>query len=431
MVDAYELATADTLEEVMERQTDDFNSLKTEELQTQWKHKISVVPESEGITTKWWTYTDGVSRVGPEAQVPAGETITTDQSGDYTVGTPALAGGAARLEGDVVQGDGDDWWSGYTNRLGDQNASEDDGVGIGYKYFAEGEGFGNGAEEAGGQEYVWFSSGVAGVDDQIVPRDQWNGDDLSEFDADLSSLFHRTGFVRIDHTFYNQGSADVSWGVKTSDGKIDIVTLHSFNFSNNPMWSDSDLKWQMATEGVNLTGYINAAHYKGGNGDRLIRYSGTGRDGTVLGSGLGEVTTGAPVPVISIMVRTGWENINATPVDCRIEMDGSFYLFVATNAILDGTENFRAPNSEAPTIDPSGSEYALLADNEAQGFSDIGEVEVFKFINSSGQGNQTSAAVSGTLPDFSLSAGEVAVMGVVPIDATTFYGASLEWGSNF
>jgi len=431
MSDGYELGTAETLEEVMEKRTDVFDSLKTEELRTQWKHKISAIPESEGITTKWWTFTGGVSRVGPEAQVPAGETIQSDQTGEYIVGTPALAGGAARVEGTAQSGAGDDWWTGYTDRI-DTADADDNGVGIGYKYFSAGEGDAGGADQAGHQEYVWFRSGVSGVSDVVIPRDQWNGDDLSVFDSeDLSkgNLFHRGCFCRIDHTFYNHGGVDINIGIKTSDGKLKTVTLHSFTQIGEPMWSESDLRWEMGTEGTNLTGYINAAHYKGGNGEQLIRFSGTGRDGTVLGSALGAVTAATPVPVISIQVRTGWENVNTEPVDFRVEMDDSFYVFLSTNATLDGTESFEAPNSESPEISPAGSEYAILADNDAEDFTDIGEIEMIKYV--SGSGNQSTSTVQGVLPEFALSSGEIAVLGVIPIDASTFNGASLEWGANF
>lgn len=429
-------------EAMMEKRTDDFDSLKTEELQTQWKHKISVVPESAdgggsetAITTKWWTFTSGVSRTGPEAEIPAGETITSDQSGDYVVGTPALAGGAARVEGTAQDGDNDDWWTGFTNRINVADA-DDDGVGIGYKYFSQGDGALGGADSDGDQEYVWFRSGVSGVDDVEVPRDQWNGvlQDLIDdgtFTTDLSkgNLFHSGGFNRIDFTFYNQGAADVNWGVKTDDGKIHIITLHSFNQKGDPMWKESDLKWQMGTEGVNLTGYINAAHYKGGNSRRLIRFAGSGRDGTVLGSTL-SLTQGVPVPVLTIQAREGWESVNVSPISARVECDDSFYLFISTNSSLQNAD-FIPPLSEAPTIDPADSEYAVLVDNDADGFSDIGEVEEFEYIPGTGTGVNAQAQGNVEAPDFALSPGENATVGIVPIDASSFEGASFQWGSNF
>lgn len=423
------IVTDGSLADLVDRYTDDFDSVKTEELETQWKHKISVIPESEGITTKWWDYTAGVSRVGPEAQVPPGETITTNQSGEYIVGTPALAGGAARVEGTAQAGD--DWWTGYTDRLG-KPAADDNGVGIGYKYFNENQGDLGGAKAAGEQEYVWFRSGVGGVDDLVIPRDRWNGDRLDDFTVDLSkgNLFHRGGFVRIDHTFYNHGSADVNFGIKTANGQILIKTLHSFNAESDPMWSQSDLFWQMGTLGANLTGYINAAHYKAGNGDRIIRFNGTGRDGGVLGGATGAISQGTPIPLISIRVRSGWENVNVTPIDYRVRTDGSYYVFMTVGADLTDA-NFTPPNSETPEISPPGSEYAVEADNEATAFTDIGDVEALKYVGADGQGSQSSGSLSGEPPDMSLSEGEIATLGVIPVGMTAFEGASLEWGVNF
>lgn len=400
------------LEAVMEARTDDFDSLKTEELRTQWKHKISVVPESAGITTKWWTYSSGVSRVGPEAEVPAGEDITTDQSGEYIVGTPALAGGAARVAGTAQSGD--DWWTGFTDRLNVADA-DDNGVGIG-------------TDDQG--DYVWFRSGVSGVSDTKLYRSDWNGDDLDVLPD--SEVFHRGGFARIDHTFYNQGAADVNWGYKTGDGKLKVVTLHSFNVPDAPMWTESDLKWQMACSGANLTGYINAAHYKGGNADRAIRTNGTGRDGTVLGSDLSGLSAGDVVPVISIQLRSNWENVNIQPLTFSVDMDGDFYVFITTDSTLDGTESFQPPNSESADIDPADTEYAVLADNDATGFSDVGEIEELSYSGgSTGQGSNAAATAEGEAQDFSLSPGEAATVGVVAIGATSLNGASFNWGSNF
>lgn len=395
----------------MERRTDDFDSFKTEELQTQWKHKVSVVPESAGITTKWWSFTAGVSRVGPEAEVPAGENITTDQSGEYVVGTPALAGGAARLEGTAQSGD--DWWTGYTNRINVADA-DDNGTGVGH-------------DDQG--DYVWFRSGVSGVSDTKLYRSDWNGNNIDTLPE--GELFHRGGFVRIDHTFYNQGAADVNWGYKTTDGKLRIVTLHSFNVPDSPMWSESDLKWQMGCEGANLTGYINAAHYKGGNGNTIIRTNGAGRDGTVFGSAITGLSTGDVVPILSIQLRSGWENVNITPIKYAVDMDDSFYLFIATETTLTNAD-FIPPNSQSAAIDPADSEYAVLVDNDADGFADIGEVEEIVYSGGgSGQGSNTNAGIEGEALDFSLSPGEIATVGIVAIDATTLNGASFNWGNNF
>jgi hypothetical protein len=427
--EAYELGTAKTIEDgletVMDRRSDTFNSFKVEELQTQWKHKISVIPEAEGITQKWWTYTGGVSRNGPEAEIPAGETITSDQSGEYIVGTPALGGGAGRVTGTAQDGAGDDWWTGYTDRINVPDA-DDNGAGVGYKYFAQGEGDAGGATEAGAQEYVWFRSGVAGASDRVVPRDQWNGEDLSEFEADLSEPFHRGGFFRLDHTFYNHGNVDVNFGIKTADGGLEIVTLHAFNVPGAPMWSQSDLKWQMGTEGANVTGYLNAAHYKAGNGRRNIRPDGTGRDGAVFGSGV-NLSQGDPQPLISIRLRDGFENVNLSPVGLAVNMNAGYYVFVSVAAELENA-NFTRPNDELPAVTTPSSEYVAVADNDATGYAELGEIEFLEYVPDGGFFSTASVDVS--IDEFALAPDEIASLGVIPVDATALNGSSFRWAGN-
>jgi len=390
----YELGTADTLEEVMDRRTDDFHNLKIEQLLTQWKHKIAAVPQSAdgggtetAISSKWWTFTSGVNRVGPSAQVPPGENIRTDQSGDYIVGVPALAGGAARVEGTPVQNAGDDWWTGYTNRL-IQPAGDRDGAGIGYSYFDAGEGDLGGADAGGDQEYVWFYSGVSGVSNLRVPRDQWNGElaqkiadgDFDDEDLSKGNLFNRGGFVRIDHTFYDEGTAKVNYGIKKNDGSLEVITLHELNVVGDEMWQRSDLSWQMETTAGagNLTGYIAAAHYQAGESKDFNRFSGEGRDGSVFGAGV-TITSGTPIPLISIRKRNGWESVNLTPLDYSVSMDNSFYVFVGVDATLTGA-NFTEPNLSFANLAREDSEYAALSDNEATAVDNLADVEVLEFV---------------------------------------------------
>lgn len=408
--------------------TNDFNKVETENSITQWKHKISVIPESEGITTRWWELTAGVSRVGPEAQIPPGDTLRTKQSGEYIVGKPALAGGAIRVEGTAQSGASDDFWGGYTDRVNETEAN-DNGAGIGLAYFDEGEGDEGGAETAGEQEYVWFKSGVSGVSDKRVPRDQWNGDSIDVIaEEENGDIIRKGGFVRVDFTFYNQGSVKVKWGFKRDNGTIEVKTLHAFNVSNDPMWSQSDLHMEFGTEGTNLTGYTNAAHFESGSAARTIRENGTGRDGAVLGSGV-TVAQGDPRPLISIQLRDSWENVNIQPVALNAEFDDSFYLFISVGSDLVGA-TFEDPNSEISGITPTGSEYAANTDNDATDFNSIGDIEYFTYVASSSTGNTTSS-LGDSIPDFSLSNGEIATLGVIPVDATSFIGASFRWGANF
>lgn len=417
----YELGTAKTLEEVMAKRTNTFDELEVRELKTQWKHKISAIPEPEGITVKWWEFTNGVSRSGPSAEVPAGENIRNKVSGEYNVGDPALAGAGVRF-GDAlpVDGAGDNWFTGYSNRW-NGSIADPDGVGIGVKYFQQGEGFGDGASEAGVQEYVFFDSAVTGVDDRIIPKENWNGDDV---DLDF---FRSGGFVRIDFTFYDEGQADVNWGVKTNTG-IDIKTLHSFVVHDNPMWSQSDLKWYMETQGANVTGYIDAAHFKAGEADRTIRNNSEVRDGIISGSGV-TVNQGDVRPLISVRLRNGWESINIEPISFTVEMDDSFYIVLAADTTLTGA-TFDEPYSDLPVSLPS-SEYAVVTDVDATDFADSGNPEYVQYVEGAGTGTNAQATLSEELDNFAVASNENITLGIIPIDATTFVGSSIQWGSNF
>lgn len=431
--DAYEIATAKTLEDVMGQRTNVFRELRVRELTTQWKHKVSVIPESEGIRTRFWEYTGGVSRVGPQAQIPAGETISTAQSGEYIVGTPSLAGAAGGVEGTAQDGDGDDWWIGFTNRL-EKAEADADGYGAGLKYFAEGEGDNGGALSAGEQEYVWFWSGVDGVDNKVVPRDQWNGDDLSDFDIDKGELFKRQGFFRHPHTFYDQGEASIYYGIKGENGDtLEVKRLHTFTVEYNPMWQQSDLKMQSATEGVNLTGYLNAAHYLGGDPKEVTTTNAEARDQNgVLGSDVA-LTQGEPTPIVSIELRDGWENVNLQPVGISAEVDDGYYAFITTGADLVDSV-WDPPGSDIQGYTPPSDSYAVLADNDATGYNDLGDVEYLTTVSGGGglftaQGAQLAEDDTGSL---AATSGEIISFGIIPIETgETFSEGSMRWGADF
>lgn len=422
LIDAVKTSPDDALT----KKANDFGELNTRELKTQWKHKISVIPEAEGITTRWWDFGNGTIRDEAEAQLPSDQAfIRTKQSGEYIVGVPALGGMATRVEG-TPQSTSDDFWAGYTNRL--EDTTLDDGVGIGVSYFNKGDGDNGGALQDGVQEYVWFKSGITGVPDKRVPRDQWNGEDIDDIARDKGEILKAGGFERNKFTFYNQGNVNVNWGFKKDDGTLEVRTIHSFNVPNKPMWSQSDLHMEAQVLGSNLTGYVNAAHFKAGQRDLTIRENGETRAPPVTGNDI-TVNAGDARPVISLQLRDGWENVNIQPVGLSLEMDDSFIVFITVGPDLVGA-NFDAPNTDITGVTPTGSEYAANADNEATDFNSIGEIEFITFVEGSQTGNQSSQ-VSDTIPDFSLSNGEIATLGVVPVGATNFEGASFRWGANF
>jgi len=409
----------DAVEASFEKRTNAFNELDVRELRTQWSHKVSVVPETSGITTKWWEFSGGVTRAGPSAEVSPGEEIYTAQSGEYNVGDPALAGAGVRFgDADPVDGAGDDWWTGYTNRL-IPGVSDADGVGIGVKYFAEGEGDNGGARSAGPQEYIWFRSAVPGVPDRVIPKDQWDNPGVS------TDFFRDGGFIRAPFTFYDEGYARLNWNVKTDTG-YDIRTLHTFTIAADPMWAKSDLHWQMASKGSNVAGYIDAAHYKAGT---TIRENAEGRDGTVAGSAP-SFSQGTPIPLISLKLRSGWENVNLTPLSMTVDCDSDYYVFISIGPTLTGA-TFSAPGSDFANVTPADSEYAAVADNDATGFDggDTGSVEYTEYVPADGK--KDGSSISDEIDQLGLAPNQIATLGIIPIGATTLNGSSFRWGANF
>ena len=73
-----------------------FNELVTRELQIIWEHSFQKVDadSGDGITSKFFDYS-GVTRLGPDVQVPEGGYIQTKERGDYGAGQPVVAGGTA------------------------------------------------------------------------------------------------------------------------------------------------------------------------------------------------------------------------------------------------------------------------------------------------------------------------------------------------
>jgi hypothetical protein len=396
-----------------------FEELRTRELDTQWKHKISVIPEAEGVADKWWTYTSGVSREKAAAKVPAGESIQTRQKGEYIVGTPALAGGGFRLGATLPQpGTNDDVWCGYTNRL-TTGVTAPDGVGVGVTYFNEGEGDGGGALTDGVQPYAWFDSALDAVPNRVVPADQWNA--IEDWRDKLYIDHFRAGaFIRIPHTYYNEGNAAIRIGDKV-DGRVVVREVHRFQVTGGPMWSQSDLEWQQQTEGANCTSYLAAAHYAAGDPGAPIRTNGEGRGGGV--GGAVSLTEDAWHPLISIRLRTGWENVNPAPLSFSIDCDDDVFVQLTRNADLDSTASFGLPS------DTTSQDAAIAVDNTATGFAGgVGDREYFTFASDQLKGGGTDAAFRG----FTLVPGDTLTFMVKPLNTSTaFNGASLRWGGNF
>lgn len=399
--------TQDAIEEALDMSVNPFNELRVRQLESVWRHKISVVPETDGITDRWWDFTTGVTRNGPSAVVPGGESIGTTQAGEYSVGDPALAGAGVEYTGPPEPAAGDDWWTGYTNRL--QEGVESDGVGIG-------------VDDTGA--YVFFDSSVTGNDDRKVYQENWDNP------TDVSN-FQNGGFVRLPHLFYNHGFARINWSQKTDTG-IEITTLHTFTVEDGSMWGQSDLFWQMEAAG-NGEGYIDAAHYKAGQAVRDTRANWEGRDGDTFGTQPTTITTGTPIPIISLRIRAGWESVALAVSNISLALDGDFYSFVTLRPELEGA-NFTPPGDDITGFNPDSSEYAVLTDNEATGFADIGAVQGGQFVKSEagGVGNTPdSGSLEAAARDVGLSREDTVTVGVIPNGATTLDGASVEWATAF
>lgn len=400
-----------------------FHQLRVSEPVTQWKHKIATVPEDDGITTKWWNYSANVTRSGPLAQIPAGEQIYTEESGNYIVGEPARGGGAVQIGDTLPQdGAGDDFWTGYTNRLLETNG---DGAGVGVKYFQEGEGDRGGATQAGPQLYSWFYSDVAGVSNKIVPAEHWKHFPIEPGEKTNWDLLRSGALVRVPHTFYDFGSADIVMGLKTSNGLI-TKRVDTFSVQNDPMWASPDLHWMAATEGSNITGYIGAAHYQAGRDGVVTRLSGEGRDGGIFGSPLDISVSGQWYPVISFQLRPGWENVSLQPITYSMDVSADIYVQITIGGELGTNANFQPPNDAG-----GSSEYAVLVDNEATGFGTGGRGirEYFKYHQSE---KNDAVDISGVLERIDLPVDVQLILMINPLtDNATFNAASLQWGGDF
>jgi len=234
--------------------------------------------------------------------------------------------------------------------------------------------------------------------------------------------------MRVKFYFYDEGFARINWGVKHDTG-FDVRTLHTFVVPDNPMWGQSDLKCQMQTQGSNIQGNLIATHFKAGIADNNIRENAEGRDGTVLGDGVA-VAEGTPIPLVSVELRDGWENVNVSPLAFSVDMDADYYVFLSVGSDLDGA-TFREPGSDIPAFDQQSSEYAVLADNQATGFGagGVGSIEYKEYVASGGF--FSSSSVADEIDDFGLATGERATLGVLPVGASTLNGSSLRWGMNF
>jgi len=327
------MTTGDDVEDSFFRIIDLFNELTVNELETIWEHTFQRVNESDGngITDKFFEYSTGVSRSGPDVEVGEGEFIRTKERGKYGAGKPANPG-AAGFFNQAPQGDQDGW-------LGYYDEPNGIGGGLGYKDFTVGEGDGGGATTAGPQPYVFLERDGEGR--TVVPREQWNINRVSNFDP-------TDGFVvRWPHAAYGHVGFVIEIGIKTDweDADIQIAgdafelrPVHVFTAPGETMWSDFDvpIEWHVdGTEGNGFALNATACHYEGERGRTIKRTSG---DGFTPQKNGGSAITLNTFPdwtyLLSFRKRAGWIGTDVTPlgfsvnasqnIEVQITVGGSF-----------------------------------------------------------------------------------------------------------
>lgn len=297
-----------------------FGKLKVEELDILWEHEFNVVNASsgDGITSKFFDYTSGVSRNGPDVDIPEGESITTKERGDYGAGKEAIPGMAGRFTQEPT-GDQD----GY---LGYYDEANGIGGGVGFKDFDEGE---DGATSAGPQPYVFYEQNGEGR--EIVPQEKWNISPLDGSDTYPELDLTDNVLVRIPHAAYGHSVFPIKLGIVTDDANADFTyagdgfkmyPAHAFTKPGETMLEKFDLPIEWNVSGTQNNGFTlkaTACHYQGEEGRKIKRISGEGFTPQKNG---GNTITLNTFPdwtyLMSFRKRTGWDGTDITPVGLSI-----------------------------------------------------------------------------------------------------------------
>lgn len=405
-----------------------FNELQMRELQIIWEHSFAKVPESEGITDKFFDYSAGVSRDGPSAVVGEGEYIETKEVGDYGGGQPVVSGGTFEIDQDP-QGD-QDGWVGYSNQY--------DGAGFGIREFAQGEGS-PGATEAGVQPYVFFER--FGNSRTVVPQEHWNINTLLADDADQGPpLDVKDGVtVRIPHACYFHSKATIELGVKLDGGGFALVPVHEFNHQGGPMWSHSDLQIQTrvtGTEGNGFQAKLTTVHYEGETGRSTKRTNGqTWTPNFDGGATISLNTFPAWTYIMGLKKRSGWEQTDVTPQSMSINADQNIEVQLTVGGTFNDTA-FGLPEDTGSS--ECATEYDLKTYDLAAGaekstdttISSLGERE---WIDAVAGDKQTPINVEAALEDVVLASDEVLALLARPAttNATSIRYAALRNGGGF
>jgi hypothetical protein len=399
-----------------------FNELVTRELQIIWEHSFQKVDEDsgDGITSKFFDYS-GVTRSGPDVQVPEGGYIETKERGDYGAGQPVISGGAG-IWNQEPQGDQDSYLGYYDRTAGI-------GGGLGYQDFADGE---NGATSAGPQLYAFNERGGEGR--EIVPQENWNINKLDGTEGEGPDVNPTDGItVRFPHACYGHTAFVVVVGVKKDptvdihDGHLrrisdafELYPVHAFVERGDTMWTEFDIPFVFETAGTEGNGFrfdATACHYEGETGRDQKRINGEGLTPQKNG---GSTLSVAAFPdwtyVMSLRKRVGWETADITPNAIRLNADQDIEVQLTIGAGLSNTA-YGLPTDTGTT--ETATEYDLVswdlttdsAKSTNTSVNDRGEREYFDIV----PGDKVSPIdVSAKLDDVVLAGQEPLSMFVRP-----------------
>lgn len=341
-----------------------FNELVTRELQIIWEHSFQNVNETsgDGITSKFFEYS-GVTRSGPDVQVPEGGYIETKERGDYGAGQPVIAGGAG-IWNQVPSGDQDSYLGYYDRTLGI-------GGGLGYQHFADGE---DGATSAGDQLYAFLEQNGEGRD--IVPQENFNINKLDGSEGEGPAVDPTDGItVRFPHACYGHSAFVIAIGVKKDttaeihnghlrriSDAFELYPAHAFNIRGDTMFEEFDLPFVFETTGTVGDGFrfdATACHYEGETGRGIKRSNGEGW--TPVKNG-GSTLSVPAFPewqyVMSLRKRSGWESADIAPNRISLNTDQNVEVALTVGADLSNT-SYGLPVDTSTT--EAAAEYDLVS----------------------------------------------------------------------
>lgn len=415
-----------------------FGDINVEELDIIWEHEFNVTNESDGdgITDKFFEYSSGVTRNGPNVDVPEGENIKTRERGDYGAGKQATPGFAGRFNQDPT-GDQDGWMGYYDSTNGI-------GGGVGFQYFAEGE---NGATSDGAQPYVFYE--VQGEGREIVPQENWNISPLDGSDNFPIVDLTNNVLVRIPHAAYGHSVFPIEIGVATDDADADFTyagdafkmyPVHAFTKPGETMLEKFDLPIEWNVSGTENNGFVleaTACHYQGDEGRTVKRLSGEGF--TPQKNGGNEITLNSFPDwtyLLSFRERTGWESIDITPIGISINASHNIEVQVTVGGDFNDTI-YGLPNDTGTTetaVEYDIKTWDLTTDSEKATDSTIGTDRGRReWYDTVAGDKQDPVTLSADLENVVLSSDEALALLARPAtsNATTIRYAAIRNGSNF